>query len=176
MRNLRLISTTAAILLLGAGAVSAQTMKTGETPTPAPAAQQNAPAEKIAPALKSGQLKAPETTGQAAPAAPESDKTQLKSQTMDNAPAGAAAKGSSDANGSANVKNKNSAAESGVGASSSSRKSADESKRSTTGQGAVNEDAVGGPKLVRHRHYRHYHHYRHYRDCWPNIFDHGNCW
>ena len=69
MRNLRLISTTAAILLLGAGAVSAQTMKTDETPTPAPAAQQNAPAEKIAPALKSGQLKAPETTGQAAPAA-----------------------------------------------------------------------------------------------------------
>jgi hypothetical protein len=175
MRNLRLISTTAAILLLGAGAVSAQTMKTDETPTPAPAAQQNAPAEKIAPALKSGQLKAPETTGQAAPAAPESDKTQLKSQTMDNAPAGAPTKGSSDVNGSANVKNKNSAAESGVGASSS-RKSADEGKRSTTGQGAVNEDAVGGPKLVRHRHFRHYHHYRHYRDCWPNIFDHGNCW
>ena len=95
---------------------------------------------------------------------------------MDNAPAGAAAKGSSDANGSANVKNKNSAAESGVGASSSSRKSADEGKRSTTGQGAVNEDAVGGPKLVRHRHYRHYHHYRHYRNCLPNIFDRGNCW
>ena len=178
MRNLRLISTTAAILLLGAGTVSAQTMKTDETPTPAPAAQQNAPAEKVAPGLNSDQRKAPETTVQAAPTAPEAANKQLKSQTMDNAPAGAAAKGSSDANGSANVKNKNSAAESGVGASSS-RKSADEGKRSTTGQGAVNEDAVGGPKLVRHRHYRHYHHYRHYRhyrDCWPNIFDHGNCW
>ena len=49
MRNLRLISTTAAILLLGASAVSAQTMKTDETPANAPAAQQNAPAEKVAP-------------------------------------------------------------------------------------------------------------------------------
>ena len=77
MRILRLISTTAAILLLGVGAVSAQTMKTDETPTRAPAAQQNAPAEKVAPALKSGQLKAPETTGQAAPTTPEADKTQL---------------------------------------------------------------------------------------------------
>ena len=44
MRNLRLISTTAAILLLGVGAVSAQIMKTDETLAPAPAAQQNAPA------------------------------------------------------------------------------------------------------------------------------------
>jgi hypothetical protein len=42
MRTLRLISTAAAILLLGAGAVSAQGMKTNETPS-APAAQQNAP-------------------------------------------------------------------------------------------------------------------------------------
>ena len=170
MRNLRLISTTAAILLLGAGAVSAQTMKTDETPARAPAAQQNAPAEKVAPAPKSGQLKAPETTGQAAPTAPEADKKQLKSQTMDNAPAGAAAKGSSDANGRANVKNKNSAAESGAGVASPSGKSADEGKRSTTGQGAVNEDAVGGPNLVRHRHYRHYRH------CWTNFFGYRNCW
>ena len=80
MRNLRLISTAAAILLLGAGAVSAQSIKTDETPARAPAAQQNAPAEKMAPALKSDQSKAPETTGQAAPTAPES------------APAGAATK------------------------------------------------------------------------------------
>ena len=63
MRNLRLISTTAAILLLGVGAVSAQTMKSDETPAASPAAQQNAPAEKMAPALKSDQPKAPETTG-----------------------------------------------------------------------------------------------------------------
>ena len=34
-------------------------------------------------ALKSEQRKAPETTGQAAPTAPASDKKELKSQTMD---------------------------------------------------------------------------------------------
>jgi len=55
MKNLRLLSTTAAVLLLGAGAVSAQGMKNDEAPGRAPAAQQNAPAEKMAPALKSGQ-------------------------------------------------------------------------------------------------------------------------
>ncbi len=173
MRNLRLISTTAAILLLGVGAVSAQTMKTDETPAPAPAAQQNAPAEKVAPALKSGQSKALETTGQTVPTAPEADKKQLKSQTIDTAPTGAAVKRSSDANGSAIVKDKKSAAESDAGAASPSGKSADEDTRSTTGQGTVSEGVVGGPKLVRHRHYRHHHYYR---DCLPNIFDHGNCW
>jgi hypothetical protein len=170
MRNLRLISTTAAILLLGAGAVFAQSTKTDETPTRAPAAQQNTPAEPVAPALKSGQSKAPETTGQVAPTAPESDKTQLKSQTMDKAPAAAAAKNSSDANGSANVKNKNTAVENGAGTTSPSRRAIDESKRSTTGQGVASEGVVGDPTTVRHRHHRHYRH------CWPNIFDHGNCW
>jgi hypothetical protein len=167
MRNLRLISTTAAILLLGAGAVSAQSMKADETPAAAPAAQQNAPAENVAPAPKSGQHKVPETTGQATPTAPEADKKQLKGQAMDRPQGAATPKSSSDSNGNANVKN--SAAENGVGAASSSRKSTDESKRSTTGQGAANEGVVD-PAPVRHRHHRHY------RNCLPNIFDHGNCW
>lgn len=145
MRNLRLISTAAAILLLGAGAVSAQSIKTDETPARVPAAQQNAPAEKMAPALNSDQSKAPETTGQAAPTAPEADK---------NAPAGAATK-------------------SGAGAASPSGKSADEGKRSTTGQGTVNERVVAGPRHRHYRHYRHYRYYRNcwtdlfgYRHCW----------
>ena len=73
MRNLRLISTTAAILLLSAGAVSAQTMKTDETPA-------KAPADIMAPAVKSEQRKAPETTGQAAPTAPTTAKEQPKEQ------------------------------------------------------------------------------------------------
>src|SRR6188474_1802537 len=73
MKNLRLLSTTAAVLLLGAGAVSAQGMKNDEAPGRAPAAQQNAPAEKMAPALKSGQRKASETTGQATEPKSESD-------------------------------------------------------------------------------------------------------
>lgn len=104
--SLRLISTTAAILLLGAGAVSAQGMKTDET-SGAPAAQQNAPPEKIAPAGKSDQIKAPEKTGQAAPTLPDSANKQ---QTTDKgAPAGVAAKGSSDANGSTGVMSKRTA-------------------------------------------------------------------
>jgi len=103
MRTLRLISTTAAILLLGAGAVSAQGMKTNET-SGAPAAQQNAPAEIMAPAVKSDKSKMPEKTGQAAPTASKSDNKQ---QTTDKgAPAGAVAKGSSEANGSTDVKSK----------------------------------------------------------------------
>jgi hypothetical protein len=165
MRNLRLISTTAAILLLGAGVVSAQTVKTDEAPAPAPTAQQNAPAETVAPALKSSQIKTPETTGQAAPTAPEADKKQLKSQTMGKPPA---AKESSDMSGNENVKTKNSAFESG--AASPSRRSAEESKRTTTGQGVASDGVVGAPTVVRHRHHRYYRH------CWPNIFDHGNCW
>lgn len=135
MKNLRLLSTTAAVLLLGAGAVSAQGMKNDEAPARAPAAQQNAPADKVAPAMKSGQRKAPETTGQAAE--PESDKNQLKTQKMDKgAPTAPAAKGSSDADGNANVRSK-STSESGAGAASSPNKSTDEGKRSTTGQGAA---------------------------------------
>ena len=69
MRTL-LISTTAAILLLSAGVVSAQGIKTDGTPS-APAAQQSAPAENMAPAIKSDQSKTSEKTGQAAPIAPE---------------------------------------------------------------------------------------------------------
>jgi hypothetical protein len=143
MRNLRLISTTAAILLLGAGTVSAQSMKTDETPAAAPVTQQNAPAENVAPALKSSQSKAPDTTVQAAPAT----------------------KGTSDANGSANVKSNKSAAD----AATPPGKSVTESKHSTTGQATADDAVVGGPKIVRHRHH-------HYRNCWPNIFNHGRCW
>jgi hypothetical protein len=106
MRTLRLISTTAAILLLSAGVVSAQGMKTNETPS-APAAQQNAPAEIMAPAVKSDKSKTLEKTGQAAPTAPASDNKQ---QTTDKgARAGAVAKGSSETNGSTDVKSKRSA-------------------------------------------------------------------
>src|SRR5665811_1861391 len=90
MKTLRLLSTTAAVLLLGAGAVSGQG-KNDEAPARAPAAQQNAPAEKVAPAVKPGEQKAgtkkaPDTIGQA-PKASDSG----KSQTMDkSAPAGSA--------------------------------------------------------------------------------------
>ncbi len=92
-------------------------MKKDEAPARAPAAQQNAPAEKIAPAVKPGEhkastQKAPQTIGQA-PKAPDADKTRATDKgamdkgapdkTMDK---GAKAKSPSDANGSANVKTK----------------------------------------------------------------------
>jgi hypothetical protein len=146
MSKARLLSTVAATLLLTVGVAAAQTMNKDEaTPNRAPAAQHKAPAEKVAPAMKSGQIKARETTGQASPNAAEPDKSQMrKSQAMDKAsPAGPAAKGSSDANGGANMKpkSKDSAAENGT--ASPSGKSADEGKRSTTGQGA----AAGSAKL-----------------------------
>jgi hypothetical protein len=101
MKTLRLISTTAAIVLLSACAVSAQGMKTDETPG-VPTAQQNAPPEKMAPATKSDKIKVPEKTGPAAPIASQSDGKQ---QTTDkSAPASVAAKGSSDADGNTAMK------------------------------------------------------------------------
>lgn len=62
----RLLSTVAASLLIGIGAASAQSPNQ-QAPERAPATQQNAPAEKVAPPMKGGERKAPETTGQASP-------------------------------------------------------------------------------------------------------------
>jgi uncharacterized lipoprotein YajG len=58
VRKAKLLSTVAAALLLTAGAASAQMIK--ETPERAPAAQQNAPAEKMAPSLKDQQKSPPD--------------------------------------------------------------------------------------------------------------------
>ena len=96
-----LISTTAAILLLSAGVVSAQSTKTDGTPG-TPAAQQNAPAGNMAPAVKPDQIKTPEKTGQATPTVSD-NKHQA---TNKGAPASAVAKGSSEAHGSAVMKSK----------------------------------------------------------------------
>ena len=103
MRNLRLISTTAAILLLGACAASAQDMKPNDTPG-APAAQQNAPAAKVTPPVTPDQRKAPDQTGQAAPISPQSD--NKPQTTVQGAPAGAAAKESSAVDSNTDVKSK----------------------------------------------------------------------
>src|SRR5271169_5915597 len=78
MSKARLLSTVAATLLLTVGVASAQTVKKDEAPAPAPAAQQSAPAEKLAPNMKAGDKKAethkvPETVGQA-PKASDADK------------------------------------------------------------------------------------------------------
>jgi hypothetical protein len=101
MRQLRLLSATAAILLLGLCAVSAQGTRTNDTTGTPSAAQQNAPPEITAPALKSNQSNAPDKIGQAAPTAPKSDK---QSTTDNGASTRALAKGSSDANSSVDAK------------------------------------------------------------------------
>jgi hypothetical protein len=144
-----LLSTVAAALLLSAGAASAQGMSK-DTPERAPAAQQNAPAEKVAPSIKSGDQKAPQTTGQATPdaksgkakettgQAPKSDadqKAQAPSRSMDkdtmdkDSKPGAAATGKSD--GSKTEQNAQSPND------TKSTQSTTEQNRTTTGQGAA---------------------------------------
>ena len=144
MKTLRLLSTTAAVLLLGAGAVSAQGMKNDEAPARAPAAQQNAPAEKVAPAMKPGEQKAgtkkaPDAIGQA-PKASDSG----KSQTMDkSAPTGAAAdvkagaKGDVKSEATPKESEKSSGNAGAKEAAPASAKPAGEQNRATTGQGAA---------------------------------------
>ena len=143
MRTARLLSTAAATLLLTVGVASAQTMNKDEAaPSRAPAAQQKAPPEKIAPGIKAGEQKAgvqrktPETTGQA-PNASDADKSRAtdKGGMDESTEKGPAAKGASDANGGADMKTKaNDSAQAPAGAKSS---------QSTTGQGA----AAGSAKL-----------------------------
>ena len=139
MKNARLLSTVAATLLLAVGAASAQDVKKDEAPARAPAAQQNAPAEKVAPAMKPGAQnsqgkKAPETTGQAS----EGDRTKASDQgAMDKKKdKGAAAKDSSDAkSGDMKAKSNDNTAQGATGAKSS--QSTSEKDGATTGQGAA---------------------------------------
>jgi len=114
------------MLLLGAGAAWAQDAKTNEK-AGAPVTQQNAPAEKIAPASKSDQHKTTEKG--------ESDSKQLKSQKMDKGAAtGAPNKAPANAADNAEAKSKsmNKVDESGVDATSPSAKSTEEGKHGAT--------------------------------------------
>jgi Protein of unknown function (DUF1236) len=133
VRKAKLLSTVAAALLLTAGAASAQMTK--ETPERAPAAQQNAPAEKMAPSLKD-QQKSPQTTGQATPdsksttgQAPKSDadqKAQAPARSMDKDSKPGAATGKSDANGASKTEQK-----------AQSPSGTEQNRTTTTGQGAA---------------------------------------
>ena len=143
MRKAKLLSTVAAALLLTAGAASAQGVSK-DNPERAPAAQQNAPAEKVAPSMKGGEHKAPQTTGQATPdvksgkarettgQAPKSDadsKSQTQNRSMDNDKSGSAASNKSDTD----VRSKS---EENGRNGASSRSTETEQNRATTGQGA----------------------------------------
>jgi uncharacterized protein DUF1236 len=162
VRKAKLLSTVAAALLLSAGAASAQGMSKDSTPERAPAAQQNAPAEKVAPSMKGGEHKAPQTTGQATPnsgkgpqttgqATPDAKSGKARETTgqspksdMDQRGPSSAPQESSPANGGKNLKSnsENSPA-------APSTKSTTEGQRSTTtGQGA----AAGSAKLTTEQH------------------------
>jgi len=144
VRKAKLLSTVAIALLFGAGAASAQGMNK-EAPERAPAAQQNAPAEKVAPSIKNGEHKAPQTTGQATSDKDKLDKGSGKAkETTGQSPKseksdmgqrgpGGAPQESSPANGG--VKNKSNTDNSP--AASPSTKSSSEENRATTGQGAA---------------------------------------
>ncbi len=114
MRKARLLSTVAATLLLTAGIASAQTMNKDEAaPNSAPAAQQKAPAEKVAPAVEARRAESQHEKGpgddrpgaegvrrrqdEAPPTRAAMDKDPAKSRPT---------RGSSDANGGANMKPK----------------------------------------------------------------------
>ena len=149
MRKTKLLSTVAMALLLGAGAASAQGMSK-EPPERAPAAQQKAPAEKVAPPVKAEDRKSPQTTGQATPDSKAAGKAQEttgqspKSDTNDKTRAmdkdkSAAPAGKPDSSGKSDVRSKSEQ----NGAASKSTQSTEQSRSTTTGQGA----AAGSAKL-----------------------------
>ena len=153
MKKVHLLTTVAASLLLAAGAASAQ-MKKDEAPQRAPAAQQNAPAEKIAPSMKEGQRKTPETTGQATKSedkgkadlkASDSNKAGMKAETKKPETTGQAPKASESNKTEMNEKSGASVKENATTKSSAETKSGTSEKSSesvngkasTTGQGAA---------------------------------------
>lgn len=144
MRKTKLLSTVAMALLLGAGAASAQGMGK-EPPERAPAAQQSAPAEKVAPSIKAGEQKAPQTAGQAAPdskATGKGDETtgqSPKSQATDK-PATMDKDRSSAPSGKSDIRSKS---EQNDAASKSNQSTTEQNRSTTTGQGA----AAGSTKL-----------------------------
>jgi len=148
VRKAKLLSTVAAALVLGVGAASAQGMGK-DTPERAPAAQQSAPAEKVAPSMKEGakaqhEQKAPETTGQAPKADTKADTSTSKS--------GASATEKSDATkksdtSSGAAKSEQNAASPNSSTSKSSQTTTEQNRSgasTTTGQGA----AAGQAKLT----------------------------
>jgi hypothetical protein len=128
-------------LLLSAGAASAQGMGK-EPPERAPAAQQTAPAEKVAPSMKAGEQKSPQTTGQAAP---DSKATGKGHETTGQSPkseapgkAGTTEKDKSGATGKSDVRSKS---EQDGAASKPAQSTTEQNRSNTTGQGAASGSA-----------------------------------
>ena len=142
MNKSRLLSTAAVALMLSAGAAYAQAPSKDQAPAqPAPAAQQNAPAEKIAPPSQSVERKAGETKADDAKA---NDAKPAAQAQQPNAPKTAADSGKAD------IKTPATAGKAEINGAGETGKAADSNKaatpaaeRSTTGQGA----ASGAAKL-----------------------------
>jgi hypothetical protein len=132
-------------LLLSASAASAQGMGK-EQPERAPAAQQKAPAEKVAPTMKQGEQKSPQTTGQATPdskagKAPETTGQSPKSDAGDKADRSMEKDTKSGASGKSDHLETKS--EQNGSSSKPGRSTAEQNRTTTTGQGA----AAGSAKL-----------------------------
>jgi Protein of unknown function (DUF1236) len=150
MKTSRLLATVTASLLLGAGAASAQSMN-AQAPERAPSAQQQAPAEKVAPSMKAGERKGPETTGQSTKDATPGEKSP---GTTGQAPQGASPdnqrSGASDNKGGTTTKQR-SDEKGGAGMNRTedrtgparSNQSTERERSTTTGQGA----AAGSARL-----------------------------
>jgi uncharacterized protein DUF1236 len=123
VRKAKLLSTVAMALLLGAGGASAQGMSK-EPPERAPAAQQKAPAEKVAPSMKDDH-KSSQTIGQATP--------DSKAGAMDKDKSGTPS-------GKSDIRSKS---EQNDAASKSTQGTTEQNRSTTTGQGA----AAGSAKL-----------------------------
>lgn len=152
MRKVHLLTTVAASLLLAASATAAENniqKGKGEMANPAPAAQRQAPPEKVAPSMHAGQKK-PETTGHAG--ASDKGSAELKSgrrETTGQAPKASdtsKARMNEKSSGKAQMNESKSGAgvkennETKSGASSGASQQSSQSvngKASTTGQGAA---------------------------------------
>ena len=148
MRKTKLLSTVAMALLLGASAASAQGMGK-EPPERAPAAQQSAPAEKVAPSIKAGEQKSPQTTGQAAP---DSKATGKGRETTGQSPKSQATDkpGAMDKDKSSAPSGKSDIRSEQNGAASKSKQSTTEQNRSTTtGQGVLRARRSSQPSSAR---------------------------
>ena len=149
VRKVKFLSTVGAALLLTAGGALAQGMSK-DTPQQAPAAQQSAPAEKVAPSMKEGQKNSPalkheekadvksgkarETTGQA----PKSDEKSGQSMDKMDNKSGPAASGKSESDVRSKTEQNAQTPKSGASPSSSTSQTTTEQNRSTTtGQGAA---------------------------------------
>lgn len=132
MRKVHLLTTVAAGLLLATAASAAENSdqkSKSEMSNPAPAAQQAAPAEKVAPSMKAGERKTPETTGQAIKS---DDKSKPDLKASDGGKAGMKAE-----------EKKNPETTGAVKENTEKSGAAQKSTESTTGQGA----AAGSAKL-----------------------------